>query len=328
MLNVLESVRFRGIAVTTLSLIIPVFNEEDSIDAFLRRMTEVRKDIIPALGDAATLEYLFVNDGSADRTREILDRLSHENPEIKVINLSRNFGKEAALSAGLHYATGAAVIPVDVDLQDPPEIIVEMIGKWKNGAQVVNARRVDRKSDTAFKRYSANMFYRLMLKISDHPVHAHVGDFRLLDRQAVNALNQLSESSRFNKGLFSWIGFTVEDVEFVRAEREHGSTKWNVTKLWALALDGITSSSTLPLRIWTYLGASIAFLAFLYAIALIVYTMVTGGDTPGYASIMVAVLLLGGLNLLSLGLMGEYLGRVAIEVRRRPLYIVESTKGL
>ncbi len=247
---------------TILSLIVPVFNEEDAINSFFDRISQVRPDIERGLGSGAALEFIFVNDGSSDRTRELLERHSQDSEEVKVINLSRNFGKEAALSAGLHYATGDAVVPVDVDLQDPPEIIVEMIQKWKNGAHVVNARRADRGSDGFFKRNSANMFYALLGKIADQPVHAHVGDFRLLDSKAVGALNQLSENSRFNKGLFSWIGFTVEEVELVRAEREHGGTKWNATKLWSLALDGITSSSTLPLRIWTYLGASIAFMAF------------------------------------------------------------------
>lgn len=313
---------------TTLSLIIPVFNEEGAIDAFFKRISQVRPEIEHELGLGAALEFIFVNDGSSDRTREILEHHSRDNADVKVINLSRNFGKEAALSAGLRYAKGDAVVPLDVDLQDPPEIIPEMIRKWKNGAHVVNARRADRQSDGFFKRNSANMFYAVLRKIADQPVHANVGDFRLLDRKAVSALNQLSESSRFNKGLFSWIGFNVEEVELIRAEREYGDTKWSTTKLWSLALDGITSSSTLPLRVWTYLGALIAVLAFLYAAGLIFYTLTTGGDVPGYASIMVTILFLGGLNLLSLGLIGEYLGRIAIEVRRRPLYIIESTTGL
>lgn len=312
---------------TTLSLIVPVFNEESAINPFFTRMSELRPSIVSELGADAALEFLFVNDGSSDRTKEVLAELSSKSDEVKVINLSRNFGKESALSAGLHHATGDAVIPIDVDLQDPPETIIYMIRRWKNGAQVVNARRVDRTSDSFLKRSSANMFYSLMRKISDQPVHDNVGDFRLFDRQAVDALKQLSENSRFNKGLFSWIGFTVDEVELVRAEREHGTTKWNAPKLWSLALDGITSSSTLPLRIWTYLGATIAFFSFLYAAGLVIYTLTTGGDAPGYASIMVVVLLLGGLNMLCLGLMGEYLGRVAIEVRRRPLYIIESKKG-
>lgn len=312
---------------TTLSLIIPVFNEEDSIDGFFTCIEGLREALEGELGQNATLEFVFVNDGSRDNTRQLLEQRSESNPEVKLINLSRNFGKEAALSAGLHHATGDVVVPVDVDLQDPPHIIVDMLRKWKNGADVVNAKRIDRSSDGLFKRSTADMFYSLLGKIADQPVHAHVGDFRLMDRRALRALNQLNENSRFNKGLFSWIGFKVEEVELVRAEREHGTSKWNGPQLWSLALDGITSTSTLPLRIWTYIGACIALLSFLYAGGLIIYTLTTGGDMPGYASIMVTVLFLGGLNMLSLGLMGEYIGRIAIEVRRRPLYIVESTRG-
>lgn len=310
-----------------LSLIIPVWNEEQAVETFFNRIEEVRPELEKELGVDATLEFVFVNDGSSDRTRDILEARSKADPELRLVNLSRNFGKEAALSAGLRYATGDAVIPIDVDLQDPPEAMVEMVRKWVAGAHIVNARRADRTRDSFFKRSSASAFYALMERISNQPVHPHVGDFRLLDRKAVDALNQLGESSRYNKGLFSWIGFNVEEIELIRAERESGTTKWKPASLWSLALDGITSSSTLPLRIWTYLGAIIAFLAFLYATFLIIYTLVTGGDTPGYASIMIAILFIGGLNLLSLGLMGEYIGRIAIEVRRRPLYIVESTEG-
>lgn len=316
-----------GGAMTTLSLVIPVFNEEQSIDRFFVSFEATRGELVAELGNDAALEFVFVNDGSHDNTRGILEERSDANTEVKLINLSRNFGKEAALSAGLHHVSGDAVVPLDVDLQDPPQIIVEMVRKWKNGAEVVNAKRVDRSSDGFFKRMTARIFYSILGKIADQPVHAHVGDFRLMDRKALQALNQLSENSRFNKGLFSWIGFKVEEVHVVRPQRESGSSKWSGLKLWSLAIDGITATSTLPLRIWTYLGAFIAFLAFLYASGLIAYTVITGGETPGFASIMVAVLFLGGLNLLSLGLMGEYIGRIAIEVRRRPLYIIESTKG-
>ena len=312
---------------TTLSFIIPVFNEAESIRPFVDRIHKLRPALERVLSEELVLELLFVNDGSLDKTREVVEAMSAEDPELKLINLSRNFGKEAALSAGLHHATGDAVVPLDVDLQDPPEIVAEMVAKWRNGAKVVNARRSDRSSDSIFKRSTANMFYKLLERIADQPVHAHVGDFRLFDRQAVSALNQLNENTRFNKGLFSWIGFEVAEVEIVRAEREHGETKWGATKLWSLALDGITSSTTLPLRIWTYLGAIIAAAAFVYAAVLIGYTLLTGGDMPGFASIMVAVLFLGGMNLLSLGLMGEYIGRIAKEVRQRPLYIVESKVG-
>lgn len=310
-----------------ISLITPVFNEEESVLPFLDRLLELEQEIMSKIGLKCDIEIVFVNDGSRDRSREIIERVVRESTQVRLINLSRNFGKEAALTAGLQHATGDAVIPIDIDLQDPPEIIVEMIKRWQAGAQVVNARRVDRQRDGFIKRVSAKAFYALLEKIADQPVHPNVGDFRLLDRQVVDALNRLSESSRFNKGLFSWVGFNVDTVDFIRTERCHGTTKWSMRKLWSLAIDGLASSSTLPLRVWTYIGATIAFLTFIYALGLIAYTLHTGGDIPGYASIMVTILFLGGLNMLSLGLMGEYIGRIAIEVRRRPLYIVESTRG-
>lgn len=310
-----------------LSLIIPVFNEAAMIPLFVERLSEMRRSILDLLGEGATIELLFVNDGSRDNSAQIISRQAKENPEVKLVNLSRNFGKEAALSAGLHYSKGDAVIPLDVDLQDPPEVILQLIEEWKGGAHVVNAKRVDRGQDGFFKRSSARVFYWLMEKLADYPIHENVGDFRLLDRRAVEVLNQMSETTRFNKGLFSWIGFNVATVEYSRPERAAGETKWSLRQLWSLAVDGITSSTTLPLKVWTYIGASVALLAMGYAAFLVIYTVTTGIDTPGYASLMVAVLMLGGLNLLSLGMIGEYLGRVAIEVRGRPLYIVESTEG-
>lgn len=310
-----------------ISLVIPIFNEAEVVPIFVERTREIRKQILDLLGAGSSIEFVFVNDGSTDGSRQVIEAHAARDPEIKLINLSRNFGKEAALSAGLQFVKGDAVVPLDVDLQDPPEVVLDMIRQWQAGAQVVNARRTDRSSDGFLKRQSAGSFYWLMRHISDQPVHEHVGDFRLLDRKAVEVLKQLSETTRFNKGLFSWIGFRVATVDYVRPERTAGSTKWKPTKLWTLALDGITSSTTLPLRIWTYVGGTIAFFAMAYALFLVGYTLATGGDSPGYASIMVAVLLLGGLNLLSLGLIGEYLGRVAMEVRRRPLYVVESTQG-
>ncbi|MBO6609669.1 glycosyltransferase family 2 protein [Altererythrobacter sp.] len=312
---------------TVLSLIMPVYNEAVAIQPFLFRIDQLRAGIGSVLGDDFSLELLFINDGSQDETQVIVEGLAVESSEVKLINLSRNFGKEAALSAGLNYTSGDVVIPIDVDMQDPPEVIIDMLKKWKAGAQVVNAKRVDRTSDSFLKRGSASAFYAILDRVADQPVHPHVGDFRLFDRKAVMALNQLPENTRYNKGLFSWIGFKVEEVDLVRTSREVGSSKWKPTKLWELALDGITSSTTLPLRIWTYLGAAVALFAIVYAFFLIGYTLITGGDTPGFASIMVAVLFLGGLNLLSLGLLGEYIGRIAREVRRRPNYIIESTKG-
>ena len=219
------------------------------------------------------------------------------------------------------------MIPMDVDLQDPPDLLRPMIDCWLGGAQIVNARRIDRSSDTVLKRSSSRAFYKLFNSLADHPIASDVGDFRLLDRAAVNAVNQLGEHHRFNKGLFSWIGFRSETIEYVRPARSAGTTKWKVSKLVGLALDGIVSSTTLPLRIWTVIGASISCIAFAYAAFLVINTLVGGAETPGYASLMVAILFLGGLNLFSLGLLGEYIGRIAVQVRGRPLFIVSHTEG-
>lgn len=310
-----------------LSLVVPVFNEQESIAAFIAAVDGCLLKS-GAESDLVLLEYLFVNDGSRDNTELVIREIAKRDPRVRLINLSRNFGKEAALSAGLKYARGHAVIPMDVDLQDPPELIVEMIAHWRAGAKVVNARRKDRSSDTRFKRWTSSLFYRFINRLSDHEIPSNVGDFRLLDRDAVDVLNSLTEHSRFNKGLFSWIGFNVATVEYSRPVRQHGTTKWDSRKLWLLAVDAVTSSTTLPLRVWTGVGATIAGCAFVYAVFLIAYKIIFGIDTHGYASIMVAVLFLGGLNLLSLGVMGEYLGRVAVQVRGRPLFVIESTVGL
>ncbi|MDX3910312.1 MAG: glycosyltransferase family 2 protein [Sphingobium sp.] len=310
-----------------LSIIVPVFNEQESISLFLERARPAVRDALALIGPDATAEYLFVDDGSSDRTRDILAILARMNGDVRYAALSRNFGKEAALAAGIDRALGDAVIPIDVDLQDPPEVIVSMVRHWLAGAQVVNARRIDRSTDSRFKRWSAQGFYRILNRLADYPIPENVGDFRLLDRQAVDAVKQLSEQARFNKGLFSWVGFRVATIDYEREARGAGTTKWRLRKLWGLALDGVTSSTTMPLRIWSYLGGLIAIMAFAYAVALIVKTIVTGADTPGYASIMVAVLMLGGLNLMSLGIIGEYLGRVAQEVRKRPLYVVAEEAG-
>ncbi|KQN04599.1 bactoprenol glucosyl transferase [Sphingobium sp. Leaf26] len=306
----------------TLSIVIPVYNEQDAISLFLDAARPAVAQALALVGPDARAEYLFVDDGSSDRTGDIVAILARLNPDVRCLSLSRNFGKEAALAAGIDHALGDAVIPIDVDLQDPPAVIIDMVRAWLGGAQVVNARRTDRSSDSWFKRWSAHGFYRLLNRLSDYPIPENVGDFRLLDRQAVDVIKQLGEQARFNKGLFSWIGFRVATVDYVRAARGAGTTKWRLGKLWSLAIDGITASTTMPLRIWSYVGGGIALLAFAYAAFLIVRTLVTGVDVPGYASIMVAVLALGGLNLLSLGIIGEYLGRVAREVRQRPLYVL------
>lgn len=316
-----------GDAPYSLSIVVPVFNEEESILHFVKEVDKIlwHEDRDRSLID---LEYIFINDGSSDATETVIRELARRDVRIKLLNLSRNFGKEAALCAGLHHAAGDAVIPMDVDLQDPPELLPEMVKRWRGGAKVVNAQRVDRSTDTRFKRWTSAIFYRLINKVADYKVPSNVGDFRLLDREAVTVLNSLMEHSRFNKGLFSWIGFDVETVQYARPKRNAGSTKWRIGKLIGLALDGVISSTTLPLRIWTLVGALIAAAAFAYASYLIVVTTVLGVEVPGYASLMVTILILGGLNLVSLGLIGEYLGRISVQVRGRPLYVISSSVGI
>lgn len=310
-----------------ISIVVPVYNEEDSIGHFA---TAIETVIAESWSDGTprpNFEIVFVNDGSRDSTADVVRAMCRIAPHVKLVSLSRNFGKEAALSAGLKAAAGDAVIPMDVDLQDPPELIRPMVDLWRAGAQVVNAKRIDRSEDTFLKRASSRLFYKAINAIAEHPIAVDVGDFRLLDRAAVTVLNEMTERSRFNKGLFSWIGFRTETVEYSRPARHAGTTKWRMSRLVALALDGITSSTTLPLRMWTMIGAVIATLALGYAAFIVASTIIWGVETPGYASLMVAILFLGGLNLLSLGLMGEYVGRIAIQVRGRPLYIVAEKVG-
>lgn len=311
----------------SLSVIVPVLNEEATIASFLERAGPAVDTALELIGPEARVEWVFVNDGSTDNTAAVITGRAARDPSIRLVNLSRNFGKEAALAAGLDNATGDAVIPIDVDLQDPPEIIPDMVRAWLAGAKVVNARRADRSSDSRAKRMSANLFYRFYNRLADHPIPENVGDFRLMDREAVDVIRKLGEQSRFNKGLFSWIGFEVATIDYVREERSAGLSKWAGWRLWNFAIDGIVASSTVPLRIWTYLGALIALAAFAYAAYLVAYTLITGGDTPGFASIMVTLLFMSGLNMLALGILGEYVGRIATEVRGRPLYVVASKVG-
>lgn len=311
------------------SIVVPVLNEKDAIGEFI---AEIDKEILSgwhteAVNHSPRFEIIFVDDGSDDHTNQVVSEFCRTDTRIKLIRLSRNFGKEAALSAGMRAASGDAVIPMDVDLQDPPDLLRPMIDCWLRGAQIVNARRVDRSSDTVLKRSSSRAFYRIINWLADQPITPDVGDFRLLDRRAVDAVNQLGEHHRFNKGLFSWVGFRTETIEYSRPSRSVGESKWKISKLLGLAIDGIISSSTLPLRIWTAIGAMIACSAFGYALFLIISTVVWGVKTPGYASLMVAILFLNGLILFSLGLLGEYIGRIASQVRGRPLYIVSETMG-
>jgi len=303
-----------------LTLVVPVHNETGSIEPFLARTVPILKQ----LGD---YEILFVDDGSTDATLVELIAAHKADAHVRIVALSRNFGKDTALAAGLAHATGHAVIPMDVDLQDPPEVIPEMVAKWREGFDVVNARRADRSSDTWLKRTTAKLFYQVFNQMADRPILENVGDFRLLDRRVVDVLNRFPERARFMKGLFSWVGFSHCTIDYERANRHAGESKWKYWKLWNFAVDGIASFTTVPLRVWTYFGALIAFLAFVYAAVLVVRTLILGIDTPGYASLMVAVLFMGGINLLSLGVIGEYLGRTYTEVKGRPLYIVDRTWG-
>lgn len=309
--------------VKVLSIVVPVFNEEHAIGAFHSAILDVAK----SLGPQIKTEIVFVNDGSRDATEFSIRSLIAGDPSISLVNLSRNFGKEAALWAGLESARGDAVIPMDVDLQDDPSVIRLMIEKWRQGAQIVNARRADRSSDSWLKRTTAIAFYRIYNALSDHPMPPDVGDFRLLDRQVVDVLRTLGERVRLNKALFSWVGFKSEEVTYDRAVRSSGMTTLSYWRLWKLALDGIFASTTKPLRVWTYFGSALACLSILYATYLFVRTLFFGVDVPGYASTVVLILMFGGLNLFAIGIVGEYVGRILTEVRERPLYVVRSTYG-
>jgi len=308
------------VAKPRITLIVPVLNEEDSISAFLDQVAMVRD----ANAAQVAFDILFVNDGSIDRTERVILAEAAKRPDISLLNLSRNFGKEAALIAGLNHATGDAVIPLDVDLQDPPEVITEMIAKWQGGAQVVNARRARRDGDSWLKARSADAFYRIFNALAEQPIPRDVGDFRLMDREVVQVINQLGERSRCNKSIFSWVGFETAEVIYTRPARATGESRWNYWKLTKLALDAIFSSSTVPLRIWTYVGVIMALISLLYSAVLVVRTLIFGIDVPGYASTIILILVFGGLNMFALGIIGEYIGRIYTEVRQRPLYIVRS----
>ncbi|HTK58517.1 MAG TPA: glycosyltransferase family 2 protein [Sphingomicrobium sp.] len=308
-----------------LSLVIPVKDEEVAIDDCLARVIP----IIEAMNDPAarSFEILFVDDGSTDTTLEVIRKANAADHRIRGISLSRNFGKEAALTAGLDAARGMAVVPLDVDLQDPPEALPKMVAEWRNGFDVVYGVRDNRETDSLPKRITADFYYRAHNWLSNDKIPEHAGDFRLLDRRVVDVIRQMPERNRFMKGLFAWAGFKQAAVSYHREERKVGKTKYNYWKLWTLAIDGITSASTAPLRIWSYLGGFVALGALGYALFIIIRTLTTGIVVPGYASLMVAILFLGGLQLLSLGILGEYVGRILTETKARPLYVVRETIG-
>lgn len=311
----------------SLSLICPVLNEEEVVGIFVSSVTPHLTAAKQKMGPGAVHEIVFVDDGSTDATASIIATMASNDPSIKLVRLSRNFGKEAALAAGLYHAEGDAVIPIDVDLQDPPELISQMVDAWMNGAQIVNAHRSFRATDGWLKRSTAGLFYDTYNKIAQRPIPANVGDYRLIDREVVDVLNRFKEKNRFMKAIFSWVGFREEIISYRRAERVAGTTKFRYWKLWNFALDGITGYSTVPLRIWTYIGVLVAFTAILYALYIIAKTIILGSDVPGYASLMVINLLIGSFNFISLGILGEYVGRISEEVRGRPLYIVQEKIG-
>lgn len=305
-----------------LSLVVPFYNEEEGIDTFFAQV-ESSLEAIPDV----TYEIVCVNDGSRDQTLRQLLRQCERNARVKVIDLSRNFGKEAALTAGIDVAVGDAVIPFDADLQDPPDVIVRLVERWREGFDVVIAKRLDRSSDSYAKRRSASLFYRLHNAIADIDIPENAGDFRLMSRSVVEALKQLPENRRFMKGLFAWVGGRTAVVDYVRQPRASGKSKFSGWKLWNFALEGITSFSTLPLRIWTYVGVLTALLSLIYAAYLVVRTLVEGTDVPGYASLITAVLFLGSMQLVGLGIVGEYIGRIYFESKRRPSYVIRTIYG-
>jgi glycosyltransferase involved in cell wall biosynthesis len=247
---------------------------------------------------------------------------------VRALSLSRNFGKEAALTAGLDHAAGQAVIPIDVDLQDPPEVIGAMLAKWRDGYEVVYGVRTNRESDSLPKRLTADLYYRAHNYLSSDKIPEHAGDFRLLDRAVVDIIKAMPERNRFMKGLFAWSGFRQAAVEYERAPRTVGSTKFRYWKLWTLALDGLTSASTMPLRIWSYVGVLVALFTLLYAVYVVVKTILWGSDVAGYPSLIVAILFFGSVQLISLGVLGEYVGRILIETKRRPLYVIRKRIGI
>jgi len=314
----------RGMVAPLLSVVVPVKNEEDGILPFVQRVGA----ILDGIAQDSGWEILFVDDGSTDATLAAIVAANQRDQRVRALSLSRNFGKEAALSAGLDHARGEAVIPMDVDMQDPPEVLPEMVAKWREGHEMVFGVRRCRSSDGWAKRVTASLYYRAHNAVSSDKIPENAGDFRLMDRKVVDVIRAMPERNRFMKGLFAWAGFRQAAVEYDRAERETGKTKYNYWKLWTLALDGITSASTVPLRIWSYVGALVALFAIGFASVLAVQTMIFGNPVPGYASIMVSVLFLGGIQLISLGVLGEYVGRILTETKQRPLYVVRDTVGI
>jgi glycosyltransferase involved in cell wall biosynthesis len=304
---------------TLISVVVPVYNEAEVVREFYRRLSLVRMQL------SIQTEVIFVNDGSKDDTLEILRSLKSADPTIGIVDLSRNFGKEIALSAGIDRSRGDAVIIIDADLQDPPELIPKLIERWcTEDVDVIYAQRASRTGESHFKKVTAYVFYRVINAFGGQFIPVDTGDFRILSRRVVEALRQLRERHRFMKGLFAWIGFRQAPIFYERDARFAGTTKWNYWKLWNLSIEGITSFTIAPLKAASYIGSVIALVAFLYGLYMIIRTILFGNPVAGYPSLLVAVLFLGGVQLIFLGIMGEYLGRTFNEVKQRPLYLIRQ----
>ncbi|MGE5236720.1 MAG: glycosyltransferase family 2 protein [Acidobacteriota bacterium] len=303
-----------------LSVVVPVFNEEANIPELHRRLSAVLERAVDSY------EIVFVDDGSRDRSWSLITDLARQDPHVRGLSFSRNFGHQMAFSAGLDHARGQAVVIMDADLQDPPEVIPELLARWRAGSEVVYAVRTSREGETAFKRATAALFYRLMQRITQVPIPVDTGDFRLMGPRALAAFRRLPERHRFTRGLVAWLGFRQTGVPYARAARRAGATGYPLRKMLRFAVDGITSFSHVPLQLATWLGFLVSLLAFAY-IVVVVALKVIGISWPGYTSLMAAILFLGGVQLVMIGLLGEYLGRVYDEVKRRPLYLVQATVG-
>jgi glycosyltransferase involved in cell wall biosynthesis len=305
--------------VKTISILIPAYNEEPVLDKLFTRLANLANET-----KDYDFEFLFVNDGSKDQTLDFIKDYAATDSRVSYINLSRNFGKEIGMIAGLDHAVGDAVVIIDADLQDPPELIPEMIKLWEEGYDDVYAKRKSRNGESFFKKFTSKMYYKTLQSVTRIPIQEDTGDFRLLDRRVVEALKQFRESQRNTKAMFSWVGFHKKEILYDRDSRAAGETKWNYIKLVELAIDGITSFTTAPLRISTYAGIAVSGLTFIYMVYLVIRTIFFGVDLAGYPSMMAVILFLGGVQLLSLGIIGEYIGRIFNETKQRPLYLIEE----
>ena len=304
-----------------LSIVVPVFNEATGIDAFHSRLQQTLSQM-----NGIASEILYIDDGSTDTTPRKLEEILDQDANVSIARLSRNFGKESALSAGLDLAKGQAVIVIDADLQDPPELIPAMVHAWRQGADVVNMRRKTREGESPLKKFTSHLFYRVMNRLSDVSIMQDVGDFRLLSRRAVDALTAMPERCRFMKGLYAWIGFHQVILDYHREPRHSGTTKWQYWGLWNYALDGITSFSTGPLKVAMYLGLISALTAFFSGAYFLLKALILGDSVPGFPTLITAILFLGGLQLVAIGIVGEYVGRLYHEVKERPKYILDDVR--